>query len=283
MRVGIFAKTFAATGAEPSLRAVAAAGYKGAQFNLSCLGLPSMPDRIDPEDSADIAAAAQRTGVVLEAVSGTYNMIHPDPNVRERGMARLKVLCAAAPIMGTRLVTLCTGTRDPDDQWRSHRDNAKPEAWRDLCSEMGRALTIAEHHGVDLGIEPELANVVASAEGARRLIDEMRSRRLRVIIDPANLFETAKPSERHRLVEEAVGCLAGEIAMAHAKDRDEAGAFVAAGKGVIDFPHFTSRLRSVGFDGPLVTHGLAETEAEGVAAFLRDVVETDDTIPWRGL
>lgn len=272
MRLGIFAKTFAAVGAEPSLRAVAAAGYSGAQFNLACLGLPSMPDRLKPGVVEAIGAAARNTGIAIEAVSGTYNMIHPDVAVRDRGMARLAVLCAAAPAMGTRLVTLCTGTRDAEDQWRGHKDNATPQAWRDLCTEMAKALDIAERHGVILGIEPELANVVSSALDARRLIDEMSSPRLRVVLDPANLFEVAEPAERRRLVEEAVDLIGEDIAMAHAKDRDSLGGFTAAGSGVIDFPHFVARLRSAGFDGPLVTHGLSEAEAKGVALYLRGVL-----------
>ncbi|BDA84426.1 epimerase [Aureimonas sp. SA4125] len=272
MRLGIFAKTFAAIGAEPALRAVAAAGYEGAQFNLACLGLPSMPDRIDPAVAATIGAASRETGIVIEAVSGTYNMVHPDPAVRRRGMERLETLCAATTAMGTRLVTLCTGTRDPVDQWRWHADNATPQAWRALCTEMTKALEIAERFDADLGIEPELANVVASAADARRMIETMASPRLRVVLDPANLFEVAEPAERRRLVDEAVDLLAGSIAMAHAKDRDPKGGFTAAGRGVIDFPHFVARLRSAGFDGPLVTHGLSETEARDVAAYLGGIV-----------
>jgi len=272
MRLGIFAKTFSAIGAEPSLQAVADAGYAGAQFNLACLGLPSMPDAIEPGVAEAIGAAARQTGVAIEAVSGTYNMIHPDVSVRDKGMARLEVLCAAAPAMGTRLVTLCTGTRDAEDQWRGHPDNATPEAWRDLCAEMAKALAIAERYGVDLGIEPELANVVSSARDARKLIDAMASPRLKVVLDPANLFEVAEPAERRRLVDEAVDLLGENIAMAHAKDRDPQGGFTAAGSGVIDFPHFVKRLRGAGFEGPLVTHGLTEAEAKGVAVYLRGVL-----------
>jgi sugar phosphate isomerase/epimerase len=282
MRLGIFAKTFEAVGAEPSLQAVAAAGYSGAQFNLACLGLPSMPDAIAPGVAEAVSAAAQKAGVSIEAVSGTYNMIHPNDAVRAKGMARLEVLCAAAPAMGTRLVTLCTGTRDAEDQWRGHPDNATPEAWRDLCTEMAKALEIAERHDIDLGIEPELANVVASARDARKLIDALGSRHLRVVLDPANLFEIAEPAERRRLVDEAVDLLGSDIAMAHAKDRDPSGSFTAAGKGVIDFPHFVARLRSACFNGPLVTHGLSEAEAKGVAVYLRDVLAATDSAPAEG-
>ena len=151
MQLGIFAKTFDTTGALPTLQAVAGAGYATAQFNLACLGLPSMPDAIPPGVAAEIAAAAAATGVSIAAVSGTYNMIHPDPAVRAAGLRRLEVLAAACRPMGTRLVTLCTGTRDPDDQWRWHPDNARPQAWRDLRAEMDKAVAIAERFDLALG------------------------------------------------------------------------------------------------------------------------------------
>jgi sugar phosphate isomerase/epimerase len=58
--------------------------------------------------------------------------------------------------------------------------------------------------------------------------------------------------------------------MAHAKDRAEDGSFTAAGQGVLDYPFFLGRLREVGFDGPLITHGLSAQEAPGVATFLKE-------------
>jgi sugar phosphate isomerase/epimerase len=56
--------------------------------------------------------------------------------------------------------------------------------------------------------------------------------------------------------------------MAHAKDRAARGRVVAAGTGVIDFPHFLRRLNAIGFVGPLVTHGLDAAEASSVRRFL---------------
>ena len=265
MQIGIFAKSFSATGALPVLNAVKQAGYEVAQFNMACLGMPSMPETIAPALADEIAKASAASGVAIAAVSGTYNMIHPDPSVRADGLARLATIIRAAPLMGTRLVTLCTGTRDAKDQWKHHPDNSSKEAWRDLLEEMGKAVMLAEEINVDLGIEPELANVVSSAQQARQLIDELESSRLRIVLDPANLFEVASPHESQSIVARAVNLLGDHIVMAHAKDRRANGEFAAAGSGVIDFPHFINCLRSVGFDGPLVTHGLSEPEAPAVA------------------
>jgi sugar phosphate isomerase/epimerase len=269
MRVGIFAKTFPGSDPVTVLKAAREAGFASVQYNMACSGLPAMPDGIPPAAADAVRAASRETDVALAAVSGTYNMIHPDPAVRAAGLRRLSLLIDAAGALGTGLVTLCTGTRDPEDQWRHHPDNATPEAWRDLLEEMARACALAETRGVRLGIEPELANVVSDAAAARRLIDTLQSPAPAVILDPANLFEQAVKAERTRIIEGAIDLLADRIVMAHAKDRSPDGSFATAGKGVIDFTHFIARLRTAGFDGDLVTHGLAAAEAEGVARHMK--------------
>jgi sugar phosphate isomerase/epimerase len=269
MQLGIFAKTFAAQGAAPVLNAVRAAGYKTAQFNMGCVGLPSMPDEISGSVISEIATASQSSGVSIAAISGTYNMAHPDPAVRADGLRRLRVLIENAKALGTNLVTLCTGTRDVNDQWQFHKDNSTAEAWRGMRTEMAKALQLAEAHDVKLGIEPELANIVSSAKLAKQLIDDLESPHLKIILDPANLFEIETKRHCKEIISGAVDLLAGNIVMVHAKDRNPLGEFVAAGTGVVDFEHFINCLKKTGFDGPLVTHGLSETEAPSVAAFLK--------------
>jgi sugar phosphate isomerase/epimerase len=268
MRLGIFAKTFPGSVPLTVLQAVKAAGYDVAQFNMACAGLPAMPDEIPSATIASIRDAVAESGVELVALSGTYNMIHPDRAVRETGMRRLGVMLAAARALDVPLVTLCTGTRDPLDQWAHHPDNATPEAWADLLTEMEKAVALADKAGVDLGIEPEQANVVTSAADGRRLIDAIRSERIRFVVDPANLFEVADGDTARAVVADAVDKLAGRIAMAHAKDRRPDGSFATAGTGIVDFPDFLARLRQAGFDGPVVTHGLTAEEAPLVARSL---------------
>ena len=272
MRLGIFSKTFDGTDPATVLNAVVRAGYTAAQYNMACSGLPAMPDEIGSGVAQGVALAAKENGVEITAVSGTYNMIHPDVKIREAGHARLETLAKACAGLGTPLITLCTGTRDPKDQWHEHPDNSTPEAWRDLLKSMEAAIAIADTYDVYLGIEPELANVVNSAKRARQLIDQLGSSRLWIVLDPANLFEVATLEEQRSTVAAAIDLLADRIAMGHAKDRYADGKFATAGTGVLDYPYYLSRLKSVGFDGPLITHGLAAAEAPGVATFLKRVL-----------
>ena len=48
MQLGIFAKTFTRPTVEQTLQAVADAGIGAVQFNLSVLGLPTVPDARRP-------------------------------------------------------------------------------------------------------------------------------------------------------------------------------------------------------------------------------------------
>jgi sugar phosphate isomerase/epimerase len=52
-----------------------------------------------------------------------------------------------------------------------------------MLAAMQEALETAEEHGVMLAFEPEISNVVDSAEKGRRLLDEMCSPRLKVVMD----------------------------------------------------------------------------------------------------
>jgi sugar phosphate isomerase/epimerase len=272
MQPGIFAKTFEGTAPLPVLQTVKAAGFLTAQYNMACSGLPSMPDEIAPHIIEAIRQATAETGVTLPALSATYNMIHPSTEEREKGHGRLKVMMAAARELNIPSVTLCTGTRDAKDQWHHHPDNSTKEAWRDLCLSMQQAITWADEFNVDLGIEPELANVINSTDKARQLIDEMQSDRLKIVLDPANLFEIETADDQRRIISHAIKRLGDRIIMAHAKDRKPDGVFCAAGTGILNYPHFIGELRSAKFQGPVITHGLTAAEAPQVSRFLDDML-----------
>jgi sugar phosphate isomerase/epimerase len=272
MQLGIFAKTFPTLNAADTFEAVRKSGFACTQFNMACVGLPSMPDEILASTISEISKASRESGVAIAAISATYNMIHPDAALRKRGMLRLETILKNANAMGANLVTLCTGTCDPDDQWRFHPDNQSEQSWKILTTEMSAALKLADQYEVDLGIEPELANVIYSADAAHQLISEMKSNRLRIILDPANLFDVSENEQREKIIAHALDQLGPHIAMAHAKDRDANGHVVAAGKGIIDFSKFLKMLKTINFAGPLVTHGLTATEAPAVAKYLKQLI-----------
>ena len=268
MQVGIFAKTFAGCNPEVVLSDVKKAGYELAHYNMSCSGLNPMPLQITDETVDAVINASLRNNVSLCGLSATYNMIHPDPVVRVKGSQGLKCLIETAKRIGTEVVTLCTGTRNTDDQWCAHPDNSSSEAWTDLLTEIEKAVVLAEQNNIKLGVEPELANVVNTPAKAAQLLSEIRSDCLKIVLDPANLFEKETLEEQRRLISEAIETLGELIVIAHAKDRLPDGRFTIPGQGVIDFAYFLRCLRETGFEGPLITHGIKSSDAKPVGDYL---------------
>lgn len=268
MDIGIFAKTYKKASLSEILDAVVRDNYQTVQFNMACVGLPSMPNSLPESLPGQIATEFQLKGLRMSALSGTFNMIHPDPVVRNEGLKSLELLIKNAQRIGTNNITLCTGSADPTDMWRFHSNNNSKKAWLILCKTMETALEMAEIENVNLLIEPELANVVNSPLKAKRLIHEMRSNNLKIVFDPANLFEVATPSEIEEVIEEGINLLADHIEIAHAKDRSTDGKFTAAGLGILPYSFFLKKLMSIGFDGDLITHGLSENDAKGCFEFL---------------
>lgn len=278
MQIGIFAKTFVRPTLEETLDAVKAHGLGCVQFNMVCAGLPSMPDCIKIEHCDTIRREMSTRNITMAAVSGTFNMIHPDIQRRRTGLRRLRVLASACEPLGTSVITLCTGTRDTENMWRHHPENDSPQAWNDLTESMSEALLIAEEHGVTLGFEPEVSNVVDSAKKGRRLLDEMQSPHLRVVMDAANIFHTGELPQMHEILDEAFSLLGEDIVIAHAKDlsRDGEAGDVAAGRGMLDYDYYLSLLHKTGFDGALILHGLEEAEVQKSVDFLRAKLQCVD-------
>lgn len=123
MQLGILARTFARPTFEQVLDAIQAQGLNCVQFNLACLGLPTLPDSIESTLAGRIRDEFRKRALTMVAISGTCNLIHPDGARRQRCLAHLRVLIGACGELGTSIITLCTGTRDRENMWRGHPDN----------------------------------------------------------------------------------------------------------------------------------------------------------------
>lgn len=271
MDIGIFSKTFARPTLGAVLDAVVGQGVHAVQFNMSCAGVAELPDEIEQTLIATIRQAMSVRGVTMSAISGTFNMIHPNMAARQAGLRRLRTLAAACQGLGTAVITLCTGTRNTESMWRAHPDNGSADAWRDLVASMHEAAAIADEYKVTMAFEPEVSNVIDSAPRARRLLDEIGSPYLKVVMDGANIFHKGELPRMTAILTEAFDLLGNDIALAHAKDLTEDGhaGNAAAGTGLLDYDLYVRLLQDSGYKGALVLHGLSEAQTPGCIEFLR--------------
>ena len=266
----IFSRTYPLTTAEATFAAVKADGFGAVQFNLSNLGLPPLPETAPAALDAvrDQAAAA---GVVISALSGTWNMAHPDAAYRSMMRERFELVLQAATTLGAPIVTLCTGSRDAGNMWAHHPQNTSPAAWADMADELSHALDRAAHYGLRLGIEPEPANVICDAPAARRILDQLQAPHLGIVLDAANLIAPEQAVHQQAILDQAFDLLGADLLLAHAKDHDATGRVVAPGDGIINLPAFVAGLRKAGYTGPLIGHGFDVAQTAQAARVLREL------------
>lgn len=279
MRLGVMSKVLGRPSIEEVAAAVREAGLEAVQLNLEVAGLEELPAALDEAVCARIHAAFAAHHVEISAVSGTFNAIHPDRAYREECIRRVGILASRCATLGTEVITLCTGTRDTESMWRYHPENATPESWQEMVETMRRLIDYAEEHSVTLAFEPEVANVVDTAEKAERLIDEVGSNRLAVVMDPANYFHPHTLDRMPEVLADVFARLGEFTVLAHAKDVDgpEPGGCEcirpAAGTGLLDYPLYLRLLRDSGYDGALILHSLQEHDLPRSRDYVRQHLE----------
>src|SRR5947209_20635773 len=118
-----------------------------AHWSFAALGKPTLAEGIDDETFVRVRTGFDAAGVVIPSVSVTYNLVHPDAELRERQTAAAVELIGRIPSLGAGVATLCSGTRDPENMWRNHPDNARPETWSDLRATLGVLLDAGADSG----------------------------------------------------------------------------------------------------------------------------------------
>lgn len=143
-----------------------------------------------------------------------------------------------------------------------------------MTASMREAANIARQARVVLAFEPEVNNVVNSAQKARRLMDEIGSPNLKVTFDGANLFPKGQLPRMKEILDEAFALIGKDIVLAHAKDLDHDGdaGHQAAGQGKLDYDYYVALLHKYRFPGPLLLHSLTEAQMPGCVAFLREKI-----------
>lgn len=281
MKIGISTTDFKQAPSDQIFGAISGFGFTVIQLGLANLaesefaadGAFEIPAKIGG-GLIRAARGAERYGLGVAAVNGTFNMSHPDADVRREGVRRFGELAAAAGDIGCRLFTLCTGTRNTGRMWAPHPDNDGAAAWSDMADTMSRLVEIAESRGLTLAVETEASNVVNTPEKARRALDEAGSDRVGMIMDCANLF---RPGEARRAdvdarIREAFNLYGDRVVLAHGKDIGESDgvSFCATGEGIVNYELFVELLAEYGYAGDMILHGIYDAAKMPAAlAFMR--------------
>lgn len=276
MNLGILAHTFGKLPVKQLAEIVAAHDLHNIQLALTkAIGdFDVRPGQLSPGLANHIGGEFHRNGVRI-AVLGCYiNPIHPDPEQRRIEINRFKEHLRYARDFGTGLVATETGSRT------TYRDT-NPDSYLEKCWDLVKSAfeeiaEEAEKWGVTAAIEPVFGHTIHTSEHMQRLLEEIPSSHLGVLIDPCNMMDQPNAGNQEEFLGKAFELWGDRIVLAHAKDfrYDEAGRKLTlpSGQGDLDYPLFLRMLKERKPWIDISMEGVTAGQAPEAAAFMRQVI-----------
>jgi sugar phosphate isomerase/epimerase len=283
MELSIFSSVIKGETPEEVARKTRGYGLRNVQFIPNRAEIGFGYDTSTAEASFDRwVAAYRREGIEVCGVGGYVNILHHDPQRRRVNVEAIKSWLRAMAVLGCRYLSTETGSYAASGDWDFDPRNRTPAAWEELRRVTDELLEVAAAAGAVLLYEPYIVNVCHTPELGARLVREVDSPHLALLMDPTNWFdvETARPECVVDTLEQGFGAERGLYRLAHAKDVTPAPAgspkpgLPGPGKGILDYATYVRLLQAQGYDGPLIIEHLTEPDVPEAVAYVRGFLDS---------
>ncbi len=273
MKIGIFSRSYDYHDLEKVYQAMTNQGIYHTQLNLLSAGLSPLPVVISDDKIKEIRELTNRYGITIEVLSGTFNMIDPDLTKRRESIIQFETQCKIASNLNIPIVSLCTGSKNPNSKWIWDDKNLTTQAYEDLINTTKSIIKYAEKYNVILGVEVEASNVINTANFALRYLNDIDSKYLKVIMDGANLFDLNNVYKMEETLNEAFELLWDNVVIVHGKDFivDDVVKFVPLGQGIFNYQHYLKLLRDYNYQGALIIHDVKEEDVSSAITYLNNI------------
>lgn len=204
---------------------------------------PSVPIKI--EQLMQIKSEMDKENIKI-AVLGCYlNYGHLNENIRKKNIQVFKEHIDYAKILGARVVGTETGAFR--DDFNFHPWNHSEEAYQLVKASLMEMVNYAEEKKVDIAIEPVADHIINTLQKLRRLLDEIDSKRIKVIFDPVNVLTYENHHEQQKIMDKAFSLFKDELLIVHAKGykcNGEDIVEVPPNLGDLDYGHLVELIKS---------------------------------------
>ena len=241
MIIGMRGHDFGRMEPGPLARQIRAAGFRATQLAFGKAFPPREDGYLTPEALASVRAAFD--GIALPVMGCYVSASDRDPAKLEAAKAKFAAHLRAS----VRLGAGCVGT---ETTHFTFDESERESAYARLVDFTRAAVAVAEECGATVGIEPVAYHTLATPELTRRLLNDVPSEHLRVILDTANLVPPgeSRPEAQHDLLERALSLFGDKVCALHVKDgvwnSENKWENRPLGEGIMDWPTLLPRLRA---------------------------------------
>ena len=192
---------------------------------LDDFSMEEAPEKLTEEYALRVRQEFDESGLEC-AVLGCYlNLADPDPERRARTQEIYKAHLRFAAKTGARVVGTETYA-NPESVFKD--PGQSEEAFRLFMDSLRPVVRCAEEAGAVLAVEPVWYHIISTPERAVRMLEELPSDNLQIILDAVNLISPEQADRAEDIVRNAVSLLGERVRILHMKD------FVITPEGKMD-------------------------------------------------
>ncbi|WP_208560036.1 sugar phosphate isomerase/epimerase family protein [Marinilactibacillus kalidii] len=180
-------------------------------------------------------------------VLGCYiNMIHPDEEERRKALDFFKTHIRYASDFNAATVASETGGVFPEIQFTT--ENYTEDAYQKVLTSMKELVAEAEKFGVIIAVEGGINHPIYSPKMMHRLLVDIQSNNLQVILDVVNYLypEDTSEEKQQAIIDQAFELFGDQITVIHAKDfkvEDGELKIMPVGQGEMNYPYLIETLQ----------------------------------------
>ena len=229
-----------------------------------------------------IAEEFERTGIRIPVLGCYVNLIDVNLENRKYHIGQLKETLRFARDFGASAVTTETGTANRYSPWEHHPDNQNEANWLLLKQMIEDVVEVAEKFGVSLGLEGYYNNVINTPERMERMLQEVPSPHLGIVMDPCNYIHAQLADQQQAVMKDAFVRLGDRILIAHAKDiifkspdtsEEHKVIQPAAGTGILDYVTYMRLIHTYKPHIKIYAEHLSEEQMPNSIAYVRHAYE----------
>ena len=193
---------------------------------LDDFAMEDAPEKLTDEYARRVRKEFGESGLEC-AVLGCYlNLADPNPERRSKTQEIYKAHLRFAAKIGARVV----GTETYANPESAFSDPApqSEEAFQLLLDSLKPVIRCAEECGAVLAVEPVWCHIISTPERAVRMLEELPSENLQIILDAVNLIAPEEANRAEDIIRNAISLLGDRVRILHMKD------YVIAPEGELD-------------------------------------------------
>ncbi len=230
---------------------------------------------ITKEKAKHLADPFIKSGIDIAMLGAYFNPVHSNKKIKEEAIRNFKEHLQVADIFQTEYVGSETGSYN-DDKWTYHPKNETEEAYLETLIVFKELVKTAKEVNKTVAIEGAFNHVIYTPQRLKRLIDDLDSSHVRVIVDLYNYLNNHNHGEYKTIFKECIDLFKDKIVIFHLKNYlvvEDKLVQVSLEKGNFDYPYLLSLIKENCPQATLILEGITGEDIKTSIDFINGILE----------